>query len=43
MIVLKISNFLILEGVRYNFCHICLVHPDVFENFFEIWVENAPV
>ena len=35
MIFLEINNFLVLEGVRCNFCHIFLVRLDIFENFLE--------
>ena len=35
LINLKIYNFSVLEGVRYNFCHIFLVRPDIFEKLLK--------
>ena len=35
LINLKIHNFSVLEGVCYNFCHIFLVRPDIFEKLLK--------
>ena len=33
MIILNINNFLVIEEVRYDSCHILLARLEIFENF----------